>query len=211
LGAANRGSVWEEEVHEIFGEDVGGRSSERVCTVHRHLVVDTNRNDVPRGNGLVVDLVVGRQHAEDILNAQVKGAVHALGNMPAEGTEPTCHRAPGLHLAFLDLLACLEGGGLQLLQILLRGVVGRLDSLRLGRRVHKSGLQALKTKNTKQNWERIPNKPSQQAKSRERWLTFDLLLLCLEGHACSLSRLLQAKDRSFMLLDSLALIREGDA
>jgi hypothetical protein len=56
LGATSWGSVWEKEIHEIFGEDVSGRSSERVCTVHRHLVVDTDRNDVARGNGLEVDL-----------------------------------------------------------------------------------------------------------------------------------------------------------
>jgi hypothetical protein len=37
------------------------------------------------------------------------------------------------------------------------------------------------------------------------------LLLRLEGHARGLSRLLQAKDRSLLLLDGLALICEGDA
>jgi hypothetical protein len=45
----------------------------------------------------------------------------------------------------------------------------------------------------------------------ERRLTFDLLLLCLKGLARDLGCLLQAKDRSFLLLDGLALIREGDA
>jgi hypothetical protein len=142
LGGASRGSVREEEIHEIFGEDVGGRSSERVRTVHRHLVIDTDRNDVARGNGLEVDLVVGIHHAEGFLNPQVKGAAHALGNVPAEGAEATRHRAPDLHLAFLDPLARLEGSSPQLLQLLLRGVVGRLDSLRLGRRVPKSITQA---------------------------------------------------------------------
>jgi hypothetical protein len=78
---------------------------------------------------------VGSHHAKGLLNAQIKGAVHASGNVPTEGAETTRHRAPGLHLAFFDLLAHLEGGGPQLLQILLRGVVGRLDSLRMGRRV----------------------------------------------------------------------------
>jgi hypothetical protein len=64
LGAASHRSVREEEVHEIFREDVGGRSSERIRTVHRHLIIDTDRNDIARGNGLEVDLVVGRHHAE---------------------------------------------------------------------------------------------------------------------------------------------------
>jgi hypothetical protein len=69
----------------------------------------------------------------------------------------------------------------------------------------------LKTKNTKQNRERIPSKPSQQAESGKRLLTFNLLLFQLEGHARGLCRLLQAKDRGLMFLDGLALIREGDA
>jgi hypothetical protein len=42
-------------------------------------------------------------------------------------------------------------------------------------------------------------------------LNFNLLFLCLEGLAHGLSRLLQAKDHSFLLLDGLALICEGDA
>jgi hypothetical protein len=53
------------------------------------------------------------------MDTQVKGAAHALGNMPAKGMEATCHGAPGLHVAFLDPLARLEGGGPQLLQLLL--------------------------------------------------------------------------------------------
>jgi hypothetical protein len=75
---------------------------------------------------------VGSPHTEGLLDAKVKSASHALGDMPTEGVEATCHRAPGLHLALLDRLARLEGGGPQLFQLLLRGVVGRLDSLRLG-------------------------------------------------------------------------------
>jgi hypothetical protein len=68
LGATSRRGVREEEVHEISGEDVGGRRSERVRTVHRHLVVDTDRGDVARGDGLEVDLVVGSHHAEGLLD-----------------------------------------------------------------------------------------------------------------------------------------------
>jgi hypothetical protein len=49
----------------------------------------------------------------------VKGATQALGDMLAKGTKATRHRAPGLHVGLLDLLASLEGGGPQLLQLLL--------------------------------------------------------------------------------------------
>jgi hypothetical protein len=85
---------------------------------------------------------VGSHHAKGLLNAQMKGAAHAPGNVPTEGAEATCHRSPGLHLAFFDLLAHLESGGPQLLQLLLRGDVGRLDSLCLGLRVPKGSPQA---------------------------------------------------------------------
>jgi hypothetical protein len=34
---------------------------------------------------------VGRHHAKGFLNTQVKGAAHALGNVPAEGAEATYH------------------------------------------------------------------------------------------------------------------------
>jgi hypothetical protein len=64
LRAASRGSVREEEIHEVFGRDVGGRSGERVHTVHRHLVVDADRDDVARGNGLEVDLLMRIHHVE---------------------------------------------------------------------------------------------------------------------------------------------------
>jgi hypothetical protein len=62
----------------------------------------------------------------------VKGAAHALGDVPAEGTETTRHGAPGLRLAFFNPLARLEGSGLQLLQLLLGRVVGRLYGLYAG-------------------------------------------------------------------------------
>jgi hypothetical protein len=48
-----------------------------------------------------------------------KSAMHTTGDMPTESTKATRHRAPSLHLAFLDLLAGLKGGGPQLLQLLL--------------------------------------------------------------------------------------------
>jgi hypothetical protein len=85
---------------------------------------------------------VGGHHTKRLLDTQVKGAVHAPGDVPTKGTEAARHRAPGLRLAFPDPPACLEGGGPQLLQLLLRGVVGRQDSLSLGRRVPQGGLQA---------------------------------------------------------------------
>jgi hypothetical protein len=62
--------------------------------------------------------------------------------MPAEGAEATRHRSPSLRLAFLDLLAGLEGSGPQLLELLLQGVVGRLHSLSLGSRVPQGDPQA---------------------------------------------------------------------
>jgi hypothetical protein len=68
LGGACQGSVREEEVHEVLGEDVGSRSGERVCTVHHHHVVDTDRNDIARRDDLEVDLVVGSHHAEGLLD-----------------------------------------------------------------------------------------------------------------------------------------------
>jgi hypothetical protein len=71
LGAASRGSVREEEIHEVFGKDVGGRSSERVHVVHRHLVVDADGDDIARGDGLEIDLVVGSHQAEGLLDTQV--------------------------------------------------------------------------------------------------------------------------------------------
>jgi hypothetical protein len=40
-------------------------------------------------------------------------------------------------------------------------------------------------------------------------LTLDLFLLCFEGCACGLSRLLQVEDRSILLLAGLALILVG--
>jgi hypothetical protein len=119
LRAASRRGVREEEVREVLGKDVGGRSCKSVRAVHRHLVVDTDGNDVARGDGLEVDLIVRHHHAKRLLDPQVKGAVQALSDMLAKGTKATRHRAPGLHVALLDLPTRLEGGGPQLLQLLL--------------------------------------------------------------------------------------------
>jgi hypothetical protein len=52
--------------------------------------------------------------------------------------------------------------------------------------------------------------PTSKRQTKKR-LTFDLLLLRLEGLVRGFSHLLQAKDRSLLFLDGLALIREGGA
>jgi hypothetical protein len=80
-----------------------------------------------------VDPVVRRHHAKGFLDRQVQGTVHTPGNMPSQGAEATLHGVPGLRFAFLDALAHLEGRGLQLFQLLLGGIVGRLDRPRLSR------------------------------------------------------------------------------
>jgi hypothetical protein len=89
--------------------------------------------DVACGDGLEVDPVVRNHHAKGFLDSQVKGATHALGDVPAEGAETTRHGAPGLCLAFFNPLAHLEGSGLQLLQLLLGRIVSHLCDLCLGR------------------------------------------------------------------------------
>jgi hypothetical protein len=85
---------------------------------------------------------VGYHHTEGLLDAQVKGAAQVLGDMPAEGVKTTRHRAPDLHVSLLDLLARLEGSDPQLLQLLLREVVGHLEGLCLGRQVPQTIPQA---------------------------------------------------------------------
>jgi hypothetical protein len=68
-------------------------------------------------------------HAEGLPDAKVEGTAHLLGDVPPEGAQVACQRAPSLRLALLDHLAGLEGDGLHLLQLLLRKVVGRLHHL----------------------------------------------------------------------------------
>jgi hypothetical protein len=55
---------------------------------------------------------VRHHHAKGFLDPQMKGAAHALSNVPAQSTETTRRGDPGLCLAFLNPLARLEGGGL---------------------------------------------------------------------------------------------------
>jgi hypothetical protein len=54
-----------------------------------------------------------------------------------------------LRLAFLDRLPGLEGGSPQLFQLLLRGVVGRLQCLGPGQRVPQHGPRAWKPRTRK--------------------------------------------------------------
>jgi hypothetical protein len=68
--------------------------------------------------------------------------VHALEDMPAEGEQAARQRATGLRLAFFNLLADLQGGSPQLLQLLLGGVVGRLHSLSLSGHIPQGDPQA---------------------------------------------------------------------
>jgi hypothetical protein len=84
-----RGSVWEQEVGEVLGEHIGGGGSERICTVHRYLILDTDRHDVARAYDLEVDLVVGCHHAKGLLDTQMKGAALVLGDVPAKGAQAT--------------------------------------------------------------------------------------------------------------------------
>jgi hypothetical protein len=58
LGIARRGNIGEEEVREVLGKHVGGGGGERVCTIHRRLVVNAFGDDVARGDSLEVNLVV---------------------------------------------------------------------------------------------------------------------------------------------------------
>jgi hypothetical protein len=110
--------------------------------VHLHLVVDADGNDVAGRDRLEVHLVARHYHAEGFLAPLVKGAAHALSDVPTQSAKTTRHGTPVLQLALLNLLARLEGGDLHLFQLLLRGVVGHLDGLCLSRRVPKSYLQA---------------------------------------------------------------------
>jgi hypothetical protein len=58
----------------------------------------------------------------------------------------------------------------------------------------------------KQSWERIPKRQIDKQKADESELTFDLLLLPLEGLARLLGLALQVKDRGLLLLKGLAQI-----
>jgi hypothetical protein len=76
---------------------------------------------------------VRHHHADGLLDPQAERVSHTPGDMAAQGAEVARHGAPSLHFALLHTLARLEGRGLQVLQLLLKGVAGRLDHLGLGR------------------------------------------------------------------------------
>jgi hypothetical protein len=69
LRVAGAGSVWKQEVDEVLDEHIDGGSGERICAIHRLLVFNADRDDIARGHDLEVDLVVGRHHAEGLLDA----------------------------------------------------------------------------------------------------------------------------------------------
>jgi hypothetical protein len=52
--ATRHGSVGEEEICEVLGEHVGGRSGESVRMVHCRLLIDIVGDDVARGDSLEV-------------------------------------------------------------------------------------------------------------------------------------------------------------
>jgi hypothetical protein len=91
LRVAGHGSVWEQEVGEVLDEHISGGGGERVRTVHHHLDLNADRDDVSRGDSLEVDLVVRHHHAKGLLDSQKKSAAHAPGDMPAENVEATHH------------------------------------------------------------------------------------------------------------------------
>jgi hypothetical protein len=68
LRATSCGSPREQELHEVFGEDIGGGSNERVHVVHLHLVIDTDGDDVACGDDLEIDLVVRSHYAKSLLD-----------------------------------------------------------------------------------------------------------------------------------------------
>jgi hypothetical protein len=68
LGVARHGSVQEQEVREVLGEDVGSRSGKRDRAVHRHLVIDVDRDNVSRREGFEVDLIMGGHHTKRLLD-----------------------------------------------------------------------------------------------------------------------------------------------
>jgi hypothetical protein len=62
---------------------------------------------------------VRHHHAKGFLDSQMECVAHELSNVPAQSAKTTLHGTSGLRLAFLNVLARLEGDGLQLFQLLL--------------------------------------------------------------------------------------------
>jgi hypothetical protein len=110
-------------------------------------------------------------------------------------------------------LAGLEGGGLQRLQLLLRGVVGRLRHLGLGSHVPRA---VCKPESHKRRRNEVGSESQKEQvdkrKAGRSKLTFNLLLLPLEGLARILGLASQLENRSLLLLEGLAqiLVRDAD-
>jgi hypothetical protein len=108
-------------------------------------------------------------------------------------------------------LAGLEGGSLQRLQLLLRGVVGRLHHLGLGSHVPQGRSASLKATNEEDGSESQKEQVDKRKAGGSK-LTFDLLLLPLEGLVRLLGLTLQLENRGLLLLEGLAqiLVRDAD-
>jgi hypothetical protein len=76
------------------------------------------------------------------MDVEVQHSAHAPGDVPAKGAQAAGQRAPSLRLALLHGLAGLEGRGVQVQQLLLRGVVEGLQRLGTVGRMPQRGAQA---------------------------------------------------------------------
>jgi hypothetical protein len=131
--------------------------------------------------------------------------------MPTKGMQMTRQRASSVRLALLDRPAGLEGRSARLYQLLLGGVVGRLQRLSPIGRTPQRGSQAWIPRAKKIKKGTNPRREDQQNRATERQLTFNLLPLHLESLAPALDCLLQADNRGALLLEGPALILVGDA
>jgi hypothetical protein len=131
--------------------------------------------------------------------------------MPTKGAQMACQRASSVRLTLLDRLASLEGRSAQLYQLLLGGVVGRLQRLGPIGCAPQRGAQAWIPRAKKIKKGTNPGREDQQNKGTKRQLTFNLLPVHLESLAPALDRLLQADDRGALLLEGSALILVRDA
>jgi hypothetical protein len=103
--------------------------------------------------------------------------------VPTEGAQTTRQRASSVRLALLDRPAGLEGRSMQLYQLLLGRVVGRLQRLGPISRAPQRGAQAWIPRAKKIKKGTNPRREDQQNKRTKRQLTFNLLPLYLENLA----------------------------
>jgi hypothetical protein len=122
-------------------------------------------------------------HTESLLDPQAERTSHTPSDMAAQGPEATRHGAPYLASTLVDALAHLEGRLLQKPQLLLGGVVSRLEHRALPPasptpRELSAGL------GEKRGWIESKSQQNQSInKGLRGQLTFDLLLLLFEVHA----------------------------